>query len=99
MQQVFLARIVDPENETTTITELGVSNVVNIPASYFVMPAILGFAAGTFGLKPLMISLVAVIIGYMIFMAVVGVWGKKTFDISKGEKYFNRKVDASTQDE
>ncbi len=96
---ISLARIVDPENETTTITELGVSNVVNIPASYFVMPAILGFAAGTFGLKLLMISLVGVIIGYMIFMAVVGVWGKKTFDISKGEKYFNRKVDASTQDE
>lgn len=95
---ISLARIVDPENETTTITELGLSNVVNIPASYFVMPAILGFAAGTVGLETLIISLFVVMLGYMIFMVAVGVWGKKTFDISKGEKYFPKELDTPMQE-
>ena len=89
---ISLVRIVDPENETTTVAELGPANIVNVPASYFVMPAILGYAAGAMSTTSLMICLWGVIVGYLVFMAVVGCWGKKTFDIHKGEKYRDGKV-------
>lgn len=87
-----LVRIVDPNNETTTAAELGPANAVNVPASYVVAPAICSFAAGSMSTGTLMISLVGVIIGYLIFMRLIGVWGKKTFDINKGEKYRDGKV-------
>lgn len=89
---ISLVRIVDPENETTTVAELGPANIVNVPASYFVMPAILGYAASEFSLSALMISLFGVIGAYLIFMAAIGCWGKKTFSMSKGEKYRDGKV-------
>lgn len=82
-----LVRIVDPNNDTTTAAELGPANAVNVPASYFVAPAILGFAAGEVGPTAFLISMVGVIVGYLIFMKVIGVWGKKTYDVNKGEKY------------
>ena len=82
-----LTRIVDPNNDTTTAAELGPSNAVNLPASLYVMPAILAYSAGTMGLKLFLITMILVIVIYLVFMRVVGVWGKKTFDINKGEKY------------
>ncbi len=87
-----LVRIVDPEVETTTAAELGPANIVNVPASYIVMPSILAYAAGTMSFRAMFISLISVIIGYLIFMRVIGVWGKKTFDIRKGEKYKDGKI-------
>ena len=39
------------------------------------------------GLKLFLITMILVIVIYLVFMRVVGVWGKKTFDINKGEKY------------
>ena len=87
-----LVRIVDPEAETTTAAELGPANIVNVPASYFVMPAILAFAAKTMTQISMILCLVAVLVGYLIFMRVVGVWGKKTFDMNKGEKYKDGKL-------
>ena len=51
------------------------------------MPAILAYSAGTMGLKLFLITMILVIVIYLVFMRVVGVWGKKTFDINKGEKY------------
>ena len=89
---ISLVRIVDPENETTTVAELGPANIVNVPASYFVMPAILTFAAGELSTGGLMFCLFGLMIGYLIFMAVIGCWGKKTFSMSKGEKYRDGKV-------
>lgn len=89
---ISLVRIVDPENETTTVAELGPANIVNVPASYFVMPAILTYAAGGLGIGGLMGCLIGVLVGYLIFMAVTGCWGRKTFDMKKGEKYKNGKV-------
>ena len=82
-----LVRIVDPNNETTTAAELGPANAVNVPASYIVAPAICAYAAGEMGLSLFLISMIGTIVGYLIFMKVIGVWGKKTFDIKKGEKY------------
>ena len=81
-----LVRIVDPENETTTAAELGPSNAVNVPA-FFVVNGILGYAAGAFGESGLWINLGGVLLAYLIVMKVLGCWGKKTFDINKGEKY------------
>ncbi len=89
---ISLIRIVDPENETTSVAELGPANIINIPASYFVMPAILSFAAGTISEKIMVVSLLAVFAGYLVFMYVVGVFGKKTFSMSKCEKYKDGKV-------
>lgn len=86
-----LARIADPDSTTTTAAELGPSNAVNVPA-FFVVNGILGYAAGAFGVSGLWINIGGVIIAYLVFMRVVGCWGKKTFDINKGEKYFNGKV-------
>jgi len=82
-----LARIVDPNNDTTTAAELGPSNAVNLPASMYVAPGIIAYAAGSMGLKTFLITMIMVILVYLVFMKVVGVWGKKTFDINKGEKY------------
>lgn len=82
-----LVRIVDPNNETTTAAELGPANAVNVPASYIVAPAICAYAASEMGLSLFLISMIGTIVGYLIFMKVIGVWGKKTFDIKKGEKY------------
>ena len=82
-----LTRIVDPNNDTTTAAELGPSNAVNLPASLFVAPGILALGAGAMGLKPFLIMMVLVIVVYLIFMRIIGIWGKKTFDINKGEKY------------
>lgn len=82
-----LARIVDPNNETTTAAELGPSNPVNLPGSLIVMPAILAFAAGTMSMQVFLVSMFGVIAAYMVFMKLIGVWGKKTYDMKKGEKY------------
>lgn len=82
-----LARIVDPNNDTTTAAELGPSNAVNLPASLLVAPGIIGYAAGSMGLVPFLVTMFGVIVGYLIFMKLIGVWGKKTFDLKKGEKY------------
>lgn len=82
-----LVRIADPNNDTTTAAELGPANIVNVPASYFVMPAILAYAAGSMSLTTMLISLGGVIVAYLIFIRLIGVWGKKTFDMGKGEKY------------
>lgn len=89
---ISLIRIVDPENETTSVAELGPANIVNVPASYFVMPAILGFAAGTITENAMVLCLAAVLVGYLVFMRLVGVWGKKTYSMRKGEKYRNGAV-------
>lgn len=82
-----LVRIADPNNETTTAAELGPANAVNVPASYFVAPGILAYAAGEMGLQAFLIAMFGVIAAYLVFMKVIGVWGKKTYDINKGEKY------------
>ncbi len=82
-----LTRIVDPNNETTTAAELGPSNPVNLPGSLIIMPAILAFAAGTMSIGVFLFSMIGVIVVYMVFMKLIGVWGKKTFDINRGEKY------------
>lgn len=82
-----LVRIVDPENETTTAAELGPANAVNVPASYVVAPSILAFAAGEMSLPTFLLCMVGIIVGYLIFMRLIGVWGKKTYDMKKGEKY------------
>ena len=87
-----LVRIVDPEAETSTAAELGPANIVNVPASYFVMPAILAYAAGSMSRSSMIFCLLAVLAGYLVFMRVVGVWGKKTFDMGKGEKYQSGKL-------
>lgn len=89
---ISLVRIVDPENETTTAAELGPANIVNVPASYFVMPAILGYAAGGISTNAMLACLVGVLVAYLILMLSLGVWGKKTYSLSKGEKYHNGKV-------
>ncbi len=89
---ISLIRIVDPENETTSVAELGPANIVNVPASYFIMPTVLGFAAGSISENAMMICLAAVFFGYLAFMYAVGVLGKKTFSISRGEKYRDGKV-------
>lgn len=85
-----LVRIVDPNNETTTAAELGPSNAVNVPA-FFVVNGILGYAAGAFGETGLWINLGGVLVAYLIVMKVLACWGKKTFDINKGEKYIDGK--------
>ncbi|OON88748.1 sodium:glutamate symporter [Pyramidobacter sp. C12-8] len=87
-----LVRIVDPEAETTTAAELGPANIVNVPASYFVMPAILAYSARSMSRSSMIFCLVAVLVSYLVFMRVVGVWGKKTFDMAKGEKYQDGKL-------
>lgn len=86
-----LVRIVDPNNETTTAAELGPANAVNVPASYIVAPAICAYAAGEMGLTVFLVSMIGIIVGYLIFMKVIGVWGKKTYDMKKGEKYSDGK--------
>jgi hypothetical protein len=63
-----------------------------VPATYFAMPAILSFAAGTISEGALIFCLSAVFVGYLVFMYVVGVLGKKTYSMSKGEKYKDGKV-------
>ncbi len=87
-----LVRIVDPENQTTTAAELGPANIVNVPASYVVAPAIVAFAANEMSTGHMLIALGGTIVAYLIFMKVVGVWGPKTFDVKKGEKYKDGKV-------
>ncbi|MDY3869280.1 MAG: sodium:glutamate symporter [Pyramidobacter sp.] len=87
-----LVRIVDPDAETTTAAELGPANIVNVPSSYFVMPAILAYAAGSMSAGSMIFCLTALMAGYLVFMRVVGVWGAKTFDMSKGEKYRNGRL-------
>ena len=82
-----LVRIADPNNETTTAAELGPANIVNVPASYIVAPAICAFAAGSMKTGIMLLSLMGVIGAYLLFMKVTGVWGEKTFDLKKGEKY------------
>ncbi len=87
-----LVRIVDPNNETTTAAELGPANAVNVPASYIVAPAICSFAAGSMSTGTLLVSLFGIIAAYLVFMRLIGVWGKKTYDINKGEKYRDGQV-------
>lgn len=82
-----LIRIADPDNETTTAAELGPANAVNVPASYFIAPGILAYAAGEMGLKAFLIAMIGVAVAYLVFMRVIGVWGRKTYSMSKGEKY------------
>jgi len=82
-----LVRIADPNNDTTTAAELGPANIINVPASYIVAPAICAYAAGSMSAGAMVGSLIGIIIAYLIFMRVIGVWGKKTFDISTGEKF------------
>lgn len=82
-----LARVVDPNNDTTTAAELGPSNAVNLPASLVIAPSILAFAAGTMSLGAFLTSMIGIVLIYLVFMKVIGVWGKKTFDLKKGEKY------------
>ncbi|MBE6037475.1 MAG: sodium:glutamate symporter [Clostridiales bacterium] len=87
-----LVRIVDPNNDTTTAAELGPSNAVNLPASLVIAPAILAFAARTMGMTTFLISMIGVIVVYLVFMKLIGIWGKKTYDVRKGEKYKDGKV-------
>ena len=82
-----LVRIADPDNHTTTAAELGPANIVNVPASYVVAPAICAFAAGNMKTGVMVMSLLGVVAAYLLFMRVTGVWGKKTFDMKTGEKY------------
>lgn len=82
-----MVRIADPNNDTTTAAELGPANIINVPASYIVAPAICAYAAGSMSAGAMVGSLIGIIIAYLIFMRVIGVWGKKTFDISTGEKF------------
>ena len=88
-----LVRIADPDNETTTAAELGPANIVNVPASYIVAPAICAFCAGSMKTGVLLASLLGVIGGYLVFMRITGVWGKKTYDVRTGWKR-----DAGTKD-
>ena len=88
-----LVRIADPDNETTTAAELGPANIVNVPASYIVAPAICAFCAGSMKTGVLLASLLGVIGGYLVFMRLTGVWGKKTYDVRTGWKR-----DAGTKD-
>lgn len=81
-----LVRIVDPNNETTTAAELGPANIVNVPASYIVAPAICAFAAGHMKTGVMVGSLLAVILGYLIFMRLIGVWGQKTYDMRENSE-------------
>ena len=82
-----LARIVDPNNDTTTAAELGASNATNLPGTMITAPAIVGFAAGAMGPGAILGTLVLVMVAYLVFMRLTNAWGKKTYDINKGEKY------------
>lgn len=82
-----LVRIADPENETTTAAELGPANIINVPASYVIAPAICAYADGSMSIGGLVLALAGTAVAYMLFMKLIGVWGPKTYDINTGEKF------------
>ena len=82
-----LVRIVDPNNETTTAAELGPSNAVNLPACLIIVPSILQAGAGTMSKSVLAATMFVIAVSHLAFMWIVGCWTKKTYDMSKGEKY------------
>lgn len=83
-----LVRMVDPDRKTSVLEEMGPMNVVNLPAVYIVMPAIIAYSANELSLGMVFVALGGVGIAFMIAMVVTGVWGKKTYDYKKGELYY-----------
>ena len=64
-------------------------NVINVPACYVVMPAVIAYSAGEISTTALFVSLIGVGVAFMAAMLVTGVWGKKTYDYRKGELYYS----------
>lgn len=83
-----LCRIVDPHRKTSVLAELGPINVVNVPACYVVMPAIIAFSAGQLSFGLLTAALVGTAVVFFIAMIVTRTWGPKTYDYRKGELYY-----------
>ena len=84
-----LVRMVDPDRKTTVLEEMGPMNVINVPACYVVMPAVIAYSAGEISTTALFVSLIGVGVAFMAAMLVTGVWGKKTYDYRKGELYYS----------
>lgn len=84
-----LCRMVDPNRETTVLEELGPINAVNVPACYVVMPAIIAFSAGKLSFGLLTAALVGIAAIFLVGMIITRTWGKKTYDYSKGELYYD----------
>ena len=82
-----LVRIVDPNNETTTAAELGPSNAVNLPACLIIVPTIFSAGAGAVSKGSLAVTMALIAVTHLAFMWIVGCWTKKTYSMSKGEKY------------
>ena len=65
-----LVRMVDPDRKTTVLEEMGPMNVINVPACYVVMPAVIAYSAGEISTTALFVSLIGVGVAFMAAMLV-----------------------------
>lgn len=91
---IALLRIVDPKLQTSTATELGMTNLFML----FVMPVTIIVTIMNEGSLDLMTTLLAILgfsICYLVLLKLCRTWNKPSFSLAKGEK-FNVTDDNST---
>lgn len=83
---IALLRIVDPKLQTTTATELGMTNLFML----FVTPVTIAVALmgeGTIDLMTTLGLLLIFSLGYLILLKLCRTWNKPTFSLLKGERF------------
>lgn len=87
---IALIRIINPNLESTTATELGMMNLVMI-ASTPIALAILGIVAGDMSMGIGFMIFIGLALILMIVMRVIKVWGRKTYNLRTGEIMYTDK--------
>ena len=81
---IALIRIIDPSLRTNAAVELGLMNVPMM-ASFVTVSVILSIASGALSLSVGIPLLLAPIPVYLIILKLLGLWGKKTFDLKTNQ--------------
>lgn len=76
-----LVRIVDPSLRANTGVELGLMNVPMTIATIFTISAIMPIASGALSLQVGLVLLLAPIIVYLTLLKILGLWGKKSYEL------------------